>query len=240
MVRWLTNRFQIKFKDRTSAGSVLGDCVKDRINSINRKDTVVLGIPRGGVITADSLAQKLSINLFDILIPRRLLSPYNEEEGIGAVMEDGTTYLNQLSTNSLRLSAQHIESEKVRQIGEIRRRRALYQGVQERDFRFLIKDKTIILVDDGTSTGSTIVASCRWIKLLGELHSRLIVAIPVAPKDVVSLLKQECTSDVVAAICPPRTAFHSVEQFYKDFKPVPDHEIVEILIRREVLRYPKS
>ena len=95
MFKSLLNKFQLRFKNREWAANVLAESLKDMLKNkkINSKDIVVFGIPRGGVVTADVIAQKLNAG-FDIVIPRKIAAPHNEELAIGAVMEDGTTYLN--------------------------------------------------------------------------------------------------------------------------------------------------
>jgi putative phosphoribosyl transferase len=120
------------------------------------KDLVVFGIPRGGVITADIIAQKLNAS-FDILIPRKIPAPHNQELAIGAVMEDGTTYLNDELIRMLEISSEYIDKVKSDQIEEIKRRRLLYRNRSIEDNSSLThdtisKNKTVILVDDGAAT----------------------------------------------------------------------------------------
>ncbi|MDQ3847847.1 MAG: hypothetical protein M3261_02700, partial [Thermoproteota archaeon] len=120
--------FQLQLKDRVSAGKVLGMVLKTVIKR-NRKDErlLVLGIPRGGVIVADIVAEKLNADYFDIVIPRKLRAPDNKENAIGAIAQDGSTmYLDEFMVSSLKVSADYIEKEKAEQIEEIKRRTALY------------------------------------------------------------------------------------------------------------------
>jgi putative phosphoribosyl transferase len=84
----ITHRFQFRFKDRAAAAHILGEFVKNSIKC-EQENTVVLGIPRGGVITADIVARKLGAFYFDIIIPRKMTHPDNEEQAIGAIMEEG-------------------------------------------------------------------------------------------------------------------------------------------------------
>src|SRR5436309_4942305 len=128
MFEKITNRFQFKFKDRDSAANILGESLKDKIRKQeDQRNAVVLGIPRGGVVTADIVARKLSTDNFDIVIPRKLTDPDNKEQAIGAVMEDGTTYLNEELINDLQIPSEYLEKEKSYQIEEIRRRSSLYR-----------------------------------------------------------------------------------------------------------------
>ena len=156
----ISSKFQLRLKDRTNAGNILGESLKDIIKDKQeqRENTVVLGIPRGGVVVADIVARKLSCH-FDIVIPRKLGAPHNEEVAIGAVMEDGTTYLNEEIVKTLDVSKEYIEQEKAKQIQEIKRRTSLYRGSQKR--YELNNMKNIVLVDDGAATGATVIAACQ-------------------------------------------------------------------------------
>jgi len=197
--------------------------LKDKINAEERRSAIVLGIPRGGVITADIIARKLSCRL-DIIIPRKLTDPHNKEQAIGAIMEDGTTYLDEELVNHLQISAEYLEREKLHQIHEIRRRNSVFHGGvgQEKD----LNDKPVILVDDGAATGATIIVAARSIRKHFRLK-RLIIALPVAPKDTVKLLKKE--ADLVEVVTTPSSRFYGVGQYYQDFRPVEDERVSSIL-----------
>jgi putative phosphoribosyl transferase len=104
------SKFHLRFKDRTNAGNILAAALNDKIKKDERPHSIVLGIPRGGVLVADIVANKLSCH-FDIVIPRKLGAPHNEEVAIGAVMEDGTTYLNEEIVRILEVSKEYIEQK---------------------------------------------------------------------------------------------------------------------------------
>jgi putative phosphoribosyl transferase len=124
----LRHKFQFKFKDRLAAADILGDSLEDRIkNKEEQKAAVVLGIPRAGVITADIIAKKLTTIYFDIIIPRKLTHPNNKELAIGAITEDGTSYINQQLINDFQISSKYLENEKLEQIKGINRRVAEYR-----------------------------------------------------------------------------------------------------------------
>jgi predicted phosphoribosyltransferase len=112
----------MKFRDRIDAGNLLAE----RLAENGYTPAIVLGIPRGGVILADIVAKKLAAD-FDIVVPRKLGAPENEELAIGAVMEDGTSYINSYIVNALRIPQDYIEGERVRQAAEIRRRSTAYR-----------------------------------------------------------------------------------------------------------------
>ena len=143
-----------KFKDREHAAELLISKLNNEIKDEIAKDVVVFGIPRGGVILAYTIYKNRSANYFDIVIPRKLGAPNNKELGIGAIMDKETVYLNEYVVKALRVSQDYIETEKESQIQEISRRSLLYRPKQN---EYNIKNKTIILVDDGAATGATLV-----------------------------------------------------------------------------------
>jgi predicted phosphoribosyltransferase len=186
----------------------------------------VLGIARGGVAVADPIAEKLNADL-DIIVSRKLRSPHNSENAIGAIMHDGSVYLG---TSSLKtqhgISDEYIAMEKLEQKREIERRLRVYRP-NNREYK--IKDRIVILVDDGIATGATVIAAARWIRK--HKPKRLIIAAPVAPKQVVKSLKNE--ADQIEVIRNPSN-FKAVEQFYQHFDAISDDRIVQIAKRRFV------
>jgi predicted phosphoribosyltransferase len=121
MFEAISRRFQLKFKDRTAAGNILGEILKDRLKKyrLEQDIVIILGIPRGGVVTADAVVRKLtsttlslqsssantmSTVYFDMIVPRKLTAPDNKELAIGAIMEDGTTYLDQEMISMLQIT----------------------------------------------------------------------------------------------------------------------------------------
>jgi putative phosphoribosyl transferase len=236
----ISRKFQFKFKDRIAAANILGESLKDRIkNEEEQKTAVILGIPRGGIITADIVAKKFSTIFFDIVIPRKLTDPDNKEQAIGAIMEDGTTYIDQQLINDLQISSDYLEKEKLEQMQEIKRRTTLYRKEPRKDFSSFLKDKTVILVDDGAATGATIIVAARWIKQLEDKPKRLIIAVPIAPKSTVNLLKKECNTEVEVVISPSST-FHSVEQYHQNFQSIPDEQVIRIMKDRNLSPYSTS
>jgi putative phosphoribosyl transferase len=224
------NKFQVKLKDRAAAASILGDALKDVIRSEKerKENTVILGIPRGGTIIADIIARKLSCE-FDIIIPRKLRSPHNEEVAIGAIMEDGTSYLNEVLVRELDVSPKYIEEEKTRQMEEIQRRTLSYRLGTSFDYKNLdLNGKNIVLADDGAATGATIIAASRWIRATQSPRS-FIIAIPVAPIDTLNLLKREAPDHIEVIITPSESRFKSVGQYYQSFEPVTDKEVIDIM-----------
>jgi putative phosphoribosyl transferase len=216
---------QIKFKDRIAAGemlaTLLGKYKKEEKDGAPNAITVI-GIPRGGVVVADTVAKKLSTRDFDIVISRKLRAPNNSENAIGAIMQDGLVYLENTLVESLNISNQYLESEKSEQKKEVDRRMGLYRP--ETDKEYNIKGRTVILIDDGAATGATIIAATTWIRK--QNPKRLIIALPVAPSQVKMALGQH--ADDLEIIYAPSN-FTSVEQFYQKFDVVSDQEIIKLL-----------
>lgn len=236
MFEAISRKFQLKFKDRAAAGSILAEILKDKLKKENSEQyVVVLGIPRGGVVTADSVARKLSKTAFesvgfDIIIPRRLTDRDNKEQTIGAIMEDGTTYLDEEQISTLEITSEYLEKEKAEQIQEIRRSNSLYSIYRINQYEHL-EYKTVFLVDDGAATGATLIAAARWLRMKHN-PKRLIIAVPVAPNETMKLLEHE--SDAVEVVMCPSSIFRSVEQFYDNFEQVPDDRVLEILRRNQL------
>ncbi len=231
MFETISRRFQLKFKDRSAAGNILAEILNERLKKEELEQRIlVLGVPRGGVLTADSVARKLSKKAFksvdfDLILPRKLTDRDNKEQAIGAVMEDGTTYLDEELTSMLQITSQYLEKEKVEQIEQIRRRNILYSSYRPINQYEHLEDKTVILVDDGAATGATLIAAAKWLRMKHHPR-RLVIAVPVAPRHTVRLLELE--SDEVKVVISP-SIFSSVERFYHDFEQVPDDRVIEIL-----------
>lgn len=211
---------RLRFKDRTAAGNMLALT----LSKYDTGDTIVIGIPRGGAIVASTVAKKLGAD-YDIVVPRKLRAHYNSENAIGAIMQDDSIYLENLSAD---VSSEYLEGEKQEQKREIERRLALYRpGLRE----YKIKDRTVILVDDGAATGATTIVAARWIKAKGP--KRLVIAIPVASPKARDLLKKEA-DDLEIIRCPSN--FKTVESFYRDFSPVSDQQLIHVLREMDVIK----
>jgi len=212
-----------RFKDREHAADLLTSKLKNELKNEIPKEITVFGVPRGGVILAYTIYQNKVANYFDIVIPRKLGAPNNKELGIGAIMDKDTVYLNEYVVKALRVPEDYIETEKITQVREIDRRTLLYRPNQE---EYNIENKTIILVDDGAATGSTLVVSARWLRK--KKPKKIIIAVPVAPNETVELLKNE-VDEVVTILIPPTSNFTSVAQFYDNFEEISDEKVVKIM-----------
>jgi putative phosphoribosyl transferase len=247
VINFATLKLQLKFKDRESASDILAEILKSNLRKNTKKNTIdrdlddkrekreddiiVLGIPRGGAIIADVIARKLSTD-FDIVIARKVRDPENREQAIGAVMgddDDAITYMNPKLVNELQISNEYIQNETSEQLKEVKRKTKMYRKAGR---KYKIKSRTVILVDDGAATGATIIAAARWVRKQEPKH--LIIALPVAPQRTINLLKKE--ADAIEVITSPSFShFRSVEQFYQNFDPVTDEQVIEIMRNRGVL-----
>lgn len=217
----------MKFRDRIDAAEILAERLTKSFNNlkISRQEAVILGIPRGGVIIADIVARKLSTG-FDIVIGRKLGAPENKELAIGAVMEDGTSYINRYLVDALLVTQEYIEKEKLEQQNEIKRRKTLYRKTSD----YEIEKRVVTLVDDGIATGATIIAAARWIRK--QRPKLLVLAVPVAPSQTVDILRQE--ADIIEVVFAPSN-FNTVGEFYANFSPVADENVIEIMKNRNLL-----
>jgi predicted phosphoribosyltransferase len=217
----------LKFRDRIDAAEILAERLTESFNNlkINRQEAVILGIPRGGVIIADIVARKLSTG-FDIVIGRKLGAPENKELAIGAVMEDGTSYINRYLVDALLITQEYIEKEKLEQQNEIKRRKTLYRKTSD----YEIEKRVVTLVDDGIATGATIIAAARWIRK--QRPKLLLLAVPVAPSQTMHLLRQE--ADFTEVVASPDN-FNAVGEFYSNFDPVADENVIEVMKKRNLL-----
>jgi predicted phosphoribosyltransferase len=235
----IKNKFQFRFKDRIYAANILAAALQDFLGKDKERseNMTVLGIPRGGVIVADMVATKLKASNFDIVIPRKLRIPHNEEAAFGAIMGDGTVYVDDRIVRDLDISEEYMEKEKEFQLQEIKRRSALYRNKEEfleqSKQNKVINGRTIILVDDGAASGATVIAVARSIKKALNQNNKLIIGLPVAPKETVALLQKE--ADHVEVITAPSLHFNSVGQYYRSFESVSDEKVIEIMKKRNLL-----
>jgi putative phosphoribosyl transferase len=218
---WNAHTFQIRFRDRAAAGEILASML-GRYRS-DRGDILVIGIARGGIVLADVIAEKLYAD-FDIIVPKKLRSPNDSENAVGAIMQDNEVYLD-ISALQIQneIKKEYINQEILEQRKEMERRLSLYRPYSR---EYKIKDRSVILVDDGIATGATMIVAARWVRR--QLPKRIIIAAPVASKEAVKRLKKE--AEQIELIRKP-SDFKAVEQFYQHFYAVSDNRIIEIAKR---------
>ena len=204
------------FADREEAGRLLAE----ELDEYRGRKAVVLGIPRGGIIVAREIARQLDAEL-DIVLAHKLRTPGQEELAMGSVAEDGKLFLNQEVVQKLRIGDTYIQQEKARQLAEIKRRTEMIRHVHP---KILLKGRIVIVTDDGVATGATTQAALWAVRM--EQPEKLIAAMPVGPEDTIKRL----AGDVDEMLClrtPP--LFVAVGQFYRQFYPVEDEDMLEIL-----------
>lgn len=206
------------YADRRQAARLLGKSLA----GYETYHPLILGIPRGGVVVADTIAQELKTDL-DIVLTRKLGAPGNPELAIGAVSENGRIHLQHEIAEKVGADEDYIEQEADRQLAEIQARRQRYRRVRP---KAPLEGRTVILVDDGVATGATMQASL-WAAR-AEAPKEIVIAVPVGAQDAIERLEHEA-DDVVCPYVPPY--FYAIGQFYADFGQVDDQEVVEILRR---------
>lgn len=202
------------FKDRTDAGQKLAK----KLEYLQKEEPIILAIPRGGVVTGDVIAKMLGASL-DIVVPRKIGAPHNPELAIGAVMHDGSFFPNITVIEYFDVRKDFIDVQIVEQLEEIERRLMHFRGRKE----YNLKDKTIILVDDGVATGSTVFVTIDWLKK--QRPKRIILATPVGSRDTIERLSKIIE---VVVLQNPET-FGAVGEFYEYFDQVDDSQVIKIM-----------
>jgi predicted phosphoribosyltransferase len=186
----------------------------------NRSDVIVLGLPRGGVPVAFEIAKKLNLPL-DICLVRKLGVPGREELAMGAIASGGVRVINRDVVGWLHLPPQVIEGVAVEEQRELERRDRAYRGDRPLP---RIKNQTIILVDDGIATGSTLRAAIGVLKQ--QEPKEIIIAVPVAADATCEELRTEV--DKIVCLLKPEF-LHSISLWYEDFSQTTDEEVKELL-----------
>lgn len=204
------------FTDRKDAGQRLAN----ELTKLSGDKPVVVAVPRGGVIVGAEIARVLKASL-DVVISRKIGSPYNPEVAIGAVTPDGEVMLDHRLMKAFNLKKKDLEREISSAQKELIRRLETYR----RDRVSLSwKDRTIILVDDGIATGFTLSATIEYVRR--QQPKKIILAVPVAPAEVVENMQKK-VDELVCLI--PAEEFYAVGQFYLDFSQTEDAQVLTAL-----------
>ena len=206
------------FKDRRDAGERLADILTD----LRDERCLVAAIPRGGVVVGYYVAERFDWPL-EVVVPRKIGAPYQPELAVGAVAEDGTIYVEEEVARAVGVGMDWIRDAAKRELEEVKRRIKLYRGGAELP---RLDEYIVIAVDDGVATGATMIATVRFLKKLGS--RRVIIAIPVAPPEVLPKLRAE--ADEVRCLETP-IPFYAIGQFYVNFAQVSDVEVMDYLSR---------
>jgi putative phosphoribosyl transferase len=203
------------FHDRKEAGASLAEAL------LHYRDEhpIVLGLPRGGIPVAAEIARRLSAPL-DLLIVRKIGCPWQPEYAIGAIAP-GVTVLNDEEIRALGIRPDQLDATIARERRELERREAVYRkGRPPLD----VRDRVVILVDDGLATGTTALAAIKALRALGP--RRIIFAAPVCAPDSATNLGRHA-DEVICLRLPPR--FRAVGLHYDDFSPTTDAEVLACL-----------
>ena len=205
------------FQDRVEAGEELAE----RLTSYrDRDDVILLALPRGGVPVAAAIARRLHLP-FDVFVVRKLGVPGHEELAMGAIASGGVRLVNDDVVEPLGIPPNVIDSVAKREQIELERREELYRGHRA---PIRLAAKTVILVDDGLATGSTMRAAVKAVRQ--QQPARVVVAVPVGAPQTCDLLSREA-DDVICARTPD--PFVAVGLWYRDFTPTSDREVRALL-----------
>jgi putative phosphoribosyl transferase len=213
------------FRDRRHAGELLAGLLE---GYRSRERTVVLGLPRGGVVVAAALARALALPL-DVFVVRKLGAPSQPELAVGAVAAGGLVVLDDEAIASMRISRASLEAAIAGEREEVNRREQIYRAGRPALELF---EQTVLLVDDGVATGYTMLAAVRAVRQLRP--DRIVIAVPVASTEAVDMLR--LVAEEVFCVLVPRRLM-AVGQFYEDFRQTTDDEVLGAL-REGVLPSP--
>lgn len=210
-----------RFQDRADAGRQLAR----RLLHLKDENPVVLALPRGGVPVGHEVAAALGAPL-DLVLVRKIGAPDQPELALGAVIDGDRpeTVLNQDIVDSLGVTNDDIRAIEQQELAEIGRRRRMYLGQRS---PVPVAGRTAIVVDDGIATGATMRAALRAIRR--QKPKRLVLAVPVAPAEVVARLRAE-VDEVVCLMAPE--AFYAISVYYADFAQLTDADVTATLDRR--------
>ena len=203
------------FKNRIEAGEQLANKLLEYKND---KKAIVVTIPRGGLPIGHIIAKKLSLPL-EIVLSKKIGHPLHKEFAIGAVTLNDII----LSEDARDISNSYIDNETSRIRAILKQRQDMYYGVSTPTN---LKDKTVILVDDGVATGQTLISSINLIHQ--QQPSQIIVALPVGPPSVITKINNMSSVKNTICLLTPSN-FQAVGQFYKEFYQVDDSEVIRLL-----------
>jgi len=220
------SRSTMRFRDRTDGGRQLAAQLAEYGG---RSDVVVLGLPRGGVPVAKEVATRLKAPL-DVFLVRKLGVPGHPELAMGAIAEGGVEVLSEDLIQDLRIPPELVQEVAVRERVELERRDVLYRGGRKAP---VVRGRTVILVDDGLATGSSMQAAV--LALRQHAPARIVVAVPVGASDSCDRLRR--VADQVVCVSTPEP-FNAVGLWYDEFSQTTDDEVRRLLapLERNALR----
>jgi putative phosphoribosyl transferase len=211
----------ILFRDRAEAGRILAEKLR---HYANNQSVVVLALPRGGVPVAYPVAQALRVPL-DVFVVRKLGLPGHEELAMGAIASGGVLVLNEEIVSQIPNAERVVAEVAAMEAKELERREALYRGERP---PVDVRQKVVILVDDGAATGATMKAAV--VALRKREVAKIVTAVPVGAPETCDELRN-LVDESICVIEPE--SFRAVGQFYRDFSPTTDEEVRELLARAQ-------
>lgn len=204
------------FTDRSQAGKRLAE----QLEAYRSSHALVIGLARGGVVVAKEIAGALSLPL-DVLVVKKIPSPFQRELALGALAPDGVSVVDYRLAQREGADERYLGSQRVERAKEIRTKTLVYRKGRKPPS---VRDREVIVVDDGAATGATIEAAVKWLKK--KKAKAIIVALPVAPPDIVGKIQPEV--DTLIVLETP-SDFGAVGQFYDFFPQIEDEEVVALL-----------
>lgn len=203
------------FDNRTHAGQLLAEKLAAR----NLKKPYILAVPRGGVAVASPIAAKLQVKM-GILIAKKIGHPLNPEVAIGAIMPDGSLIHDNQYVSSIGVKQENFDQLADEARKQLEERMKVYEAIIIKNHE--VKDRDIIIVDDGIATGYTMLAAIKWLKKWNP--TSITVAVPVAPNDFTIRIRNQ----QVEVVCLEEPdVFTAVGSYYKDFSQMTDKEALE-------------
>lgn len=209
------------FADRFAAGLALTEAIERQVDATELADAIVLAMPRGGVPVAAVVARQVALPLSIVLV-RKLGAPQQPEYGIGAVTEDGVPWVDAEARVATGVDDVQLEGIVSRELAAIRERRLRYLG--GRDWRPALRDRHVLVVDDGLATGVSALAVGEFARRQGARRATL--AVPVCACQ--SVPRMRATYDQVLCVHEPDQLI-AVSMWYDDFDPVSDEQVVRVL-----------
>ncbi|SER44125.1 phosphoribosyltransferase [Natrinema salaciae] len=200
-----------RFSDRTDAGERLATALRERAVDAD----VVLAVPRGGLPLGRAIADALDVPL-DVVVAKKIGAPGNPEYAVGAVASDGSVWRNEGALDRTDSDEEYFQRKREEEAENARRKADRYRGGRPSPD---LTGKTVVVVDDGIATGSTVRACLK--RLRGTAAAEIVLAVPVGPPDTIA--EVEAAADEVVCLATPRS-FFGVGQFYDDFGQVSDEE----------------
>ncbi len=217
-----------RFRNRTSAGQEL---LQKLTKFKNNTNTVVVGLPRGGMLTAFEIAKGLGLPLA-FLVVKKIGAPGNPELAVGAVADDGTKYIDSEIVSSMNVSEKYINDQTEKKIEEAKDRARKYLRCYKNP---KLSGKTVILTDDGIATGATMTAAIKALEERGVL--KIIVSVPAGPGDNFKEIRKR-VDDIVCV--DEDLILFSVGEYYDEFPEITDEEVVKILLATRAIKNAKN